>query len=191
MADKLTPKQEAFAQKYVECLNASEAYRFAYDGALVSMAPKLSAYVYMLVRLDTNQIVYFGKGRGKRMHHHMRDVRNGKISGLKKHQGLRKLLEDNVDVLPYVIEANLTDDKALYIEASLIKAVGRDKLFNSSLSKGDHLQRAREQAILGLKMFDPAKRNLPLAKKLMLELYEVIDMCESGLDEKGLPYECA
>lgn len=31
MADKLTPKQEAFAQKYVECGNASEAYRFAYD----------------------------------------------------------------------------------------------------------------------------------------------------------------
>ena len=31
MTDKLTPKQEAFAQKYVECSNASEAYRFAYD----------------------------------------------------------------------------------------------------------------------------------------------------------------
>lgn len=27
MPDKLTAKQEAFAQKYVECLNASEAYR--------------------------------------------------------------------------------------------------------------------------------------------------------------------
>ena len=27
----LTPKQEAFAHKYVECGNASEAYRFAYD----------------------------------------------------------------------------------------------------------------------------------------------------------------
>lgn len=31
MADKLTPKQEAFALKYVECGNASEAYRTAYD----------------------------------------------------------------------------------------------------------------------------------------------------------------
>ena len=30
-SNKLTPKQEAFAQKYVECGNASEAYRFAYD----------------------------------------------------------------------------------------------------------------------------------------------------------------
>ena len=27
----LTPKQEAFAHKYVECGNASEAYRFAYE----------------------------------------------------------------------------------------------------------------------------------------------------------------
>jgi phage terminase small subunit len=31
MDNKLTPKQEAFAQKYVELGNASEAYRFAYD----------------------------------------------------------------------------------------------------------------------------------------------------------------
>lgn len=32
MADKpLTPKQQAFCLKYVECSNASEAYRHAYD----------------------------------------------------------------------------------------------------------------------------------------------------------------
>ena len=31
MPKQLTPKQEAFARKYVECGNASEAYRFAYD----------------------------------------------------------------------------------------------------------------------------------------------------------------
>lgn len=31
MSDKLTPKQEAFALKYVECGNASEAYRHAYN----------------------------------------------------------------------------------------------------------------------------------------------------------------
>ena len=31
MGDKPTPKQEAFARKYVECSNASEAYRHAYD----------------------------------------------------------------------------------------------------------------------------------------------------------------
>ncbi|WP_084760317.1 terminase small subunit [Zavarzinella formosa] len=31
MSDTLTPKQEAFAQKYLETGNASEAYRQAYD----------------------------------------------------------------------------------------------------------------------------------------------------------------
>lgn len=31
MGSKLTAKQEAFATKYVECDDASEAYRFAYD----------------------------------------------------------------------------------------------------------------------------------------------------------------
>lgn len=31
MSSKLTPKQEKFAQKYIELGNAAEAYRFAYD----------------------------------------------------------------------------------------------------------------------------------------------------------------
>jgi phage terminase small subunit len=31
MADKITAREEAFAQKYVECLNASEAYRSVCD----------------------------------------------------------------------------------------------------------------------------------------------------------------
>ena len=31
MTNKLTAKQEAFATKYVECDNASEAYKFAYN----------------------------------------------------------------------------------------------------------------------------------------------------------------
>jgi hypothetical protein len=33
---KLTPKQEAFANKYVECGNASEAYRQSYDTKAMS-----------------------------------------------------------------------------------------------------------------------------------------------------------
>lgn len=33
----LTPKQEAFAHKYVECGNASEAYRFAYNTSNMKM----------------------------------------------------------------------------------------------------------------------------------------------------------
>ena len=36
MADKLTPKQEAFALKYVECSNQSEAYRHAYNAENMS-----------------------------------------------------------------------------------------------------------------------------------------------------------
>lgn len=35
-SDKLTIKQEKFAQKYVECGNASEAYRYAYNAAKMS-----------------------------------------------------------------------------------------------------------------------------------------------------------
>ena len=31
MSDKLTPKQEQFCRKFIECGNQSEAYRYAYD----------------------------------------------------------------------------------------------------------------------------------------------------------------
>lgn len=34
----LTPKQEAFARKYVETGNASDAYRFAYDASKMKLA---------------------------------------------------------------------------------------------------------------------------------------------------------
>ena len=37
MPRPLTPKQEAFCHKYVECGNASEAYRFAYDAEGTSL----------------------------------------------------------------------------------------------------------------------------------------------------------
>lgn len=36
MAKELTIKQEKFCQKYLECGNASEAYRFAYDAEKMS-----------------------------------------------------------------------------------------------------------------------------------------------------------
>lgn len=61
MGDKLTPKQEQFARKYVECGNASEAYRYAYnvgektlpktvweESCKVLAGPKVSARVFEL-----------------------------------------------------------------------------------------------------------------------------------------------
>ena len=36
MSEEATPKQELFAQKWVECGNASEAYRLAYDASEMS-----------------------------------------------------------------------------------------------------------------------------------------------------------
>lgn len=57
MADCLTPKQEAFAQAYVETGNASEAYRRAYDAqdwkqtSVVVNASKLLAQTNVSLRV--------------------------------------------------------------------------------------------------------------------------------------------
>jgi phage terminase small subunit len=56
MAD-LTPKQEAFACKYVECGNASEAYRHAYDAgemgdqAVWNEASRLTQHPQVAIRV--------------------------------------------------------------------------------------------------------------------------------------------
>ena len=63
MGDKLTPKQDAFSRKYIECSNASEAYRHAYnaekmcdeaiwvEACRVLAGPKVSLRVYELQQL--------------------------------------------------------------------------------------------------------------------------------------------
>ena len=54
---KLTPKQTAFVNKYLECGNASEAYRFAYDVAPTTDAKQCSVRANELMNHSSISVV--------------------------------------------------------------------------------------------------------------------------------------
>ena len=128
----LTQKQEAFALAYVETGNAAEAYRRAYD-VDVECSPKrpYGFYVYAIVDVADWNICYVGKGKGGRMHQHLRAHRAGRFETRKKHDGLNRLISGGAILSPFCIEDGLSDRDALSFERMLIRAIGHDKLLNS------------------------------------------------------------
>ena len=179
MGDELTQKQEAFALAYVETGNAAEAYRRAYD-VKAATQPK-GCYVYALVHQDSGRILYVGKGTGNRMHHHLRDARNGRVSGLKKFLGLVAAIEDGEAIYPWCIEDGLSSATALRFERALICRIGFDNLLNSYGGQYS----SDERAILrGEHLIGRLTRNLPnldsvrkeIAILCIKELEEVVEM---------------
>ena len=126
----LTGKQEAFARAYTELGNAWFAAHDA-DIQLMPVPPSSGYYVYILVRPDTDEIVYVGKGKNNRMFQHVRDVRAGRISGLKKYQGLSKLMQAGVVPQAYTIFIGLNEHQAYELERKLIRSIGKSHLLNS------------------------------------------------------------
>lgn len=132
---ELTPKQEAFARHYVETGNALLAAAAA--GVTIStVAPKEGAYVYLLLCPEMRRLLYVGKGRGRRMHHHLRDVRSGRVSGTKKHKGLAEYVRRGKQPVAVVFEAGLDDGRALELEKNLIRRFGLKRLLNSGAGPG-------------------------------------------------------
>lgn len=155
---ELTPKQEAFALAYVETGNAAEAYRRAYDVKAATQKP-IGCYVYALVEAAGERIVYVGKGTGDRMHHHLRDARNGRVSGMKKYIGLRHAIEDGLMIEARCIEDGMTEPQALRFERALICRIGFEKLLNSHAGEFT----ADERAVMrGEEMIERLVRNLPV-----------------------------
>jgi len=87
--------------------------------------------VYFLLCQNRERIVYVGKGTGNRMHHHLRDLRNGVVSGAKKFVALQAMVSEGRTPLAVVYQSGLTSYDALKIERSLIHKIGVDRLFNS------------------------------------------------------------
>lgn len=131
----LTPKQEAFLEYYSASGDAFEAAVFA-EVALDRKCPTAGSYVYLLVCPQTSAIVYVGKGTGRRMHHHVRDVKAGRVSGVRKHQAIRGMLDGGKQPVAVVFQNGLDSDKALDLEKSLIDRLGLERLANSAPGTG-------------------------------------------------------
>lgn len=65
------------------------------------------------------------------MHHHLRDVRNGVITGAKKFIALQAMVNEGQEPVAVVYQAGLTSYNALKVERALIHRIGVDRLFNA------------------------------------------------------------
>lgn len=125
----LSLRQEAFACAYLATMDAEHAASVA--GLALGNAAPASKYVYFLVSSDRKRILYVGKGTGKRMFHHVRDVVSGRISGLKKHNTLAAFVRSG-EMPCAVVFAECPDDKsAITLERVMIA-----RLWNAGLCNG-------------------------------------------------------
>jgi hypothetical protein len=126
---KLTDEQERFVELYLEANDAAAAA----EECLIDLAlnhPKGGCYVYFILCPEMREILYVGKGTGKRMYQHVSDVKAGKVNCIKKYRALKEWIDQGRDPVPVVFEAGLSSDNALRKEKSLIFAIGPENLAN-------------------------------------------------------------
>jgi hypothetical protein len=136
LTPKMTPEQSAFVASYLENGDAEEAARWA-GIALGTQHPTKGCYVYLLLCPMRQGILYVGKGTGGRMLRHVRDAKNGRIAGLRKHNALMQLLRDGKEPVPVVFADALSSRDAFRLERLLISAIGRERLLNATAGSSD------------------------------------------------------
>lgn len=131
-----------FARHYIECGHAADAASFS-NLILLQGAPQGRPYVYVLLTSDLSRVLYVGKGRGKRAQQHVRDVKAGRVSGVKKHRALQSELIDGRDPVPFVLGWCSDDVEALAIERAVIRTIGVERLANGSSGSVPAIERWR------------------------------------------------
>ena len=81
---------------------------------------QLGFYVYMLIDPDTNYPFYVGKGENNRVFEHVENVKRGLGKSEPKNEEISRILNNNKEVVHYIIRHGLDNDTALVVEASII-----------------------------------------------------------------------
>lgn len=141
-------------------------------------------YVYTLNRASDNSIVYVGKGCRGRMHDHQKCFDSGVVSGLRKHIGMREIIESGDSVYPRCFLDNLTSEEALYCEAQLINNIGINHLLNSAKTRGSTMAICIEEAIHLKKVL--RKDIYPSYQQVQSILDDLISYCGSKIQRVDL-----
>lgn len=194
-----------FLAIYKYCEDAGKAARLA--GLELKEAKRgVAAYVYYLLDPDRARVLYVGKGCGARMHHHVRDVRNGVISGTKKHVHLDQLLRAGKQPVPVIFCEGLTDNDALSLEGALIEWIGTVNLLNSNPGEVGPHDRGSSEFVALLKQIKPfnvwfaesprSAADVELYRKVVREIRRVAAEMDAGIyadtikfrtDSHGIP----
>jgi len=133
-----------FLNSYVQTWDALNS-ALCTGQTLYRSPPLEGSYVYALLSPDMGKIIYVGKGTGRRMFHHVRDVRRGHVSGLKKYKAIRDLIENGLEPVPVILMKGLSSRQALTLERLVIGLIGRVNLSNSLPGEGDRWEIAYQK----------------------------------------------
>lgn len=87
-------------------------------------------YVYVLEILETNEIFYCGKGKGRRCHEHSFRYKNKDKQYLRVYKKINKILQDGLTFRPRIVFWTDNEEEAYAKEIELIKIIGRENLTN-------------------------------------------------------------
>ncbi len=96
-----------------------------------SLQSQNNHYVYCLIDPRNSLPFYIGKGKGKRMYSHERDVKNGKIPNSNNTYLFRKIkniLELGLHIIYNKLAENIDNTTALLVEVKEIRKIGRSNL---------------------------------------------------------------
>jgi len=158
----LTPKQEKFAQLYVEIGNASEAYRQAYDSkAKPAACERTGYYVYFLCDLRDGKVFYVGKGKGDRIRRHAKFAGRDARGNRGKDKKILEIEKSGLLVDEVILEwFGDNEEAALCREFELIVALREFGITNISNGRNPRESVAVKEAELMLK-------SMPSSSKIM------------------------
>ena len=141
--EKLTPKQALFVSEYLKTGNATEA------AAAVGINCRKNAvgyYVYALVDPRNDSIFYVGKGKGKRIHQQVLDAKAGRVSNSFKHDRIKEILSEGLEVAEFVLFDRMSEDRAYAVERLLIERLAETlvNIANGIMTGNEHLIREIE-----------------------------------------------
>lgn len=122
----MTPKQQRFVEEYLIDLNAIQA---AVRAGLSFGQIGGGFYVYFLIDDSSGQIIYVGKGKGRRMRQHRFDAH--KPDSTNQIKALR-IIQCGDNLREEVFAGQLTEPEAMGLEKSLISALKEYGLTNIS-----------------------------------------------------------
>jgi len=129
-----------FARQYLACGHASDAAMFS-GMVLLEKPPTGCPYVYILLTPDLSRILYVGKGRNGRAFQHVRDVKAGRICGVKKHHAILAKIKEGNEPVVRVLGRCGTDAEALAVERAVIRTIGIDRLANGDRGRVTPVER--------------------------------------------------
>jgi hypothetical protein len=129
---KLTPKQQRFVEEYLIDLNATQAaIRAGYSAN--DEPPKDNYYTYALICPQLNDVFYIGKGRGRRVFDHERQLKSPMKCNQDKLRRIAAIKLANMELRHLILSEHSSESESYEAESELIASIGIENLTNISL----------------------------------------------------------